>query len=145
MMASHITMKNLLYQQPISGSSVDSVKMIRIILFSHDGILMNNGDGDDDDPGDTDKYHEYHDPNEYHDGDDPDDQELLRPGGLSVFLPDLSLFSRPPHPPHTLLPSITLGNLTCNILLKIKFSKSSLFQSNPRIAVFGKPSQVLHG
>ena len=69
MMASHITMKNLLYQQPISGSSVDSVKMIRIILFSHDGILMNNGDGDDDDPDDqdTDKYHEYHDPDEYHD------------------------------------------------------------------------------
>ena len=76
--------------------------MIRIILFSHDGILMNNGDGDDDDPGDTDKYHEYHDPNEYHDGDDPDDQELLRPGGLSVFLPDLSLFSRPLTPPHSL-------------------------------------------
>ena len=44
------------------------------------------------------------------------------------------LCSLAPLTPHTLLPSITLGNLTCNILLKILFSKSSLefFQSNPR-------------
>ena len=45
-------------------------------------------------------------PNDY---DDPDDHALGRPGGFSVFLSALSLFSRPHPPPHSsLLQSITL-------------------------------------
>ena len=49
---------------------------------------------------------EYKDSNDY---DDPDDHALGRPGGFSVFLSALSLFSRPHPPPHSsLLQSITL-------------------------------------
>ena len=57
-------------------------------------------------------YNESDDINDYN-SNDPDDHELGRPGGFSVFLPALSLFSHPPrhqHTPYSLLQSITLEN-----------------------------------
>ena len=87
--------------------------------------------------GDVGHYHDHvvHDHNESEDindytFNDPDDHELGRPGGFSVFLPALSLFSHPHHPPpqhrhtpYSLLQSITLENHMFNLLLNRNMTK----------------------